>query len=169
VCIAVLATSTAATATVARGNAIDPGTRVNGMLVYQDVAQRAGAALFGLYCDPVVVSPGRRTRTCSTTIPRVRRLFVGHGIFAPTRTAVDRTWARLTWALWIDGERVDLARFGWTDRWLLNLPAANYKPVVLREWAIMLMGAEGRHSIRYRTRWPSGVMDTTWKFSVARN
>jgi hypothetical protein len=71
--------------------------------------------------------------------------------------------------MWADGQRVDLDEFGWTDRWLLNFAPADYKDVVLREWAIMLVRAQGQHSIRYRTRWPSGVFNTTWKFTVARN
>jgi hypothetical protein len=168
--LAVLALTTGASATAVRVDAIDPGTRVNGMLVYQDIAQRAQASLFGGgYCDPVVLSPGRRIRTCGTTIPpHVSRLFVGHGIFAPKR-AIDRIWNRLTWAMWIDGQRVDLDEFGFTDRWLYDFAPADYKPVVLREWAIMLVGAQGPHSIRYRTRWPSGVTDTTWKFTVRRS
>ena len=28
---------------------------------------------------------------------------------------------------------------------------------------------EEHNSIRYRTRWPRGVFDTTWKFTVAAN
>lgn len=164
-----LVVATAAFAAAHRADAIDPGTRVKGLLVYQDVAQNAGASIFGLYCDPVVLSPGRRTRMCSTAVPHVRRLFVGHGIFAPTQEAVDRTWNRLTWAMWVDGQRVDLAKFGFTDRQLLNFAPAEHRDVVLREWAIMLSGARGAHSIRYRTRWPRGVFDTTWKFTVAAN
>jgi hypothetical protein len=167
--LAVLAFTTGASAANTRDGAIDPGTRVNGMLVYQDIGQQAQKSLFGGgYCDPIVLSPGRRTRTCGTTVPHVSRLFVGHGIFAPER-AIDRIWNRLTWAMWIDGQRVDLAKFGFTDRWLYNFAPADYKDVVLREWAIMLVGAQGRHSIRYRTRWPSGVTDTTWKFTVRRS
>ena len=165
--MALLVLATGAVAAPTRGAAIDPGTRVNGMLVYQDVAQRAGASLFGFYCDPVVLSPGRRTRTCSITVPHVSRLFVGYGIFALTQQAVDKTWNRLTWAVWIDGQRVDLAEFGFTDRPLLDYAPADHRDVVLREWAIMLSGAQGQHLIRYRSRWPSGVFDTTWRFTVA--
>lgn len=166
--IAVLAVTTGATARDVRGNAIDPGTRVNGMVVVQGIAQESDAALFGLFCNPDVLSHGRRTRTCSTRIPHVSRLFVGHGIFAPKRT-IDSWWKRVTWDLWIDGQRVRLGRFGTTDRWLLKYPAAGYEDVVLREWAIVLLQPAGRHSIRYRTRWPSGVTDTTWRFTVSTN
>ena len=172
VCIAVvvallLALTTAASATPVRRDSIDPGTRVNGMRVFQGTAREADASLFGFYCAPVILSPGRRTRTCAL-IHHVSRLFVGHGIFAPQRK-LNRTWNRLTWAMWIDGQRVDLAEFGYADRWLFDFPPAGHKDVLLREWSIVLWHPQGRHSIRYRTRWPSGVQDTTWKFTVERN
>lgn len=168
--LAVLALTTGASATGTGDRAVDPGTRVNGMLVVQGLAQDAETALFAnLWCDPIVLSRGRRIRTCAR-IRHVSRLFVGHGIFAPRRT-IDRAWKRLTWDMWIDGEHVSLSRFGHTDRWLLNFPPAGGRDVVLREWAILLLRPEGRHSIRYRTRDPSGALDTdtTWKFFVERN
>jgi hypothetical protein len=59
--------------------------------------------------------------------------------------------------------------YGLTDRPLLNFAPADHRDVVLREWAIMLSGARGAHSIRYRTRWPRGVFDTTWTFTIATN
>ena len=151
---------------IAARDAIDPGTRVNDMLVVAGVAQRANASLFGYYCDPVVMSAGRRTRVCGARVPHVSRLFVGHGIFGPERT-IEKSWNRTTWDLWIDGQHVDLVEFGTTDRWLFDYPPAGFQDVVLREWSIMLVGPQGRHTIRYRTRWPNGVIDTTWKFLVA--
>jgi hypothetical protein len=166
--LALMALVSGASATAVHVNAIDPGTRVKGMLVYQELARRAQASLFGFYCDPVVLSPGRRTRTCANTVPRVSRLFIGHGIFAPNRQELEKTWKRLTWAMWIDGQRVALNKFGWSDRWLSNFPPADGRTVLLREWAIVVARAQGRHTIRYRTGWPSGVHDTTWKFTVAR-
>jgi hypothetical protein len=143
--------------------AIDPGTRVHDMLVVQGTAREADAELFPAgICDPVVLTPGRRTRACGTA-PPARRLFVGYGIFGPSRKIVDVAWKKQSWAMWIDGQRVSLSGFGTSDRWT----AANGRPVLVREWAIVLVGATGRHSIRYRNRLPQGVYDTTWKFTVA--
>lgn len=138
------------------------------MVVVQGVARDAGAELFpsGI-CDPVVRTPGRRVRACGT-VPPSRRLFVGYGIFAPSKAAVDAAWSKRSWAMWIDGEPVSLQRFGTTDRWIESEPAAKGQRVLLREWAIILVGATGRHSIRYRTRLPQGIYDTTWRFTVAR-
>lgn len=164
--VALLA-STATSASVARESAVDPGTSVNGMIVVQGVARDAQVGLFADgYCNPVVLNPGRRTRSCHG-LPAVRRVFVGHGIFAP-RKRIDELWRARTWGMWIDGERVTLNRFGHSDRWLLNYPPAGGRNVVLREWAIVLTGAEGRHRIRYRTSLPQGITDTTWRFTVGR-
>ena len=115
-------------------------------------------------CDPVVLSPGRRVRSCFP-IRRVRRLFVGHGTWA-LKKRIDTAWNQQSWQMWIDGRRVDLSRFGHSDRWLYNYPPAQGRDVVLREWAVILISPRGRHSIRYRMRLPAGVFDTTWKFHV---
>ena len=162
--VATVLALTGASSTVASGTAIEPGTRVNGMLVVQGIAQEANVKLFD-FCDPVVLTAGRRTRSCGL-LPPARRLFAGHGIFAPKKR-IEAAWDELTWDMWIDGKHVTLSGFGHSDRWLFNYPPADGNNVVLREWAIILLGAAGRHSIRYRTRWPQqGVFDTTWKFRV---
>jgi len=162
-CIAVLVMTTSAFATPEAGGAIEPGTRVNGMFVVQGVKREADGWLFDTICDPFVRSPGRRTRTCGQ-LPPLRRLFVGHGYFAPKKQ-IDSVWNRVSWKLWIDGEQVSLSRFGHGDRWI----QADGRNVVLREWSIILVGAKGRHAIRYRTQSPQGVVDTTWVFSVAKS
>ena len=165
-CMAALALTAGASAVPSAGGAIEPGTRVNGMLVVQGVAREANGSLFETICDPVVVRPGRRTRTCGQ-LPPLRRIFIGAGIFAPEQ-AIESAWTKLSWRLWIDGRSVGLSRFGHSDRWLLGFAPAGYRDVVLREWAVILVGAQGRHSIRYRSRLPQGVIDTTWRFSVAK-
>lgn len=157
--------SSGASATVARDGAIDPGTRINGMHVVQGLAREADVSLFGTLCNPVVLTPGRRVRTC-LSVPAVKRLFVGYGVFAPEKQ-IDAAWNKRSWAMWIDNRAVDLTAFGHGDRWLYNYRPAGGRNVVLREWFIVLSGARGHHSIRYRTRVPEGVFDTTWKFNVA--
>ena len=165
-CTAALALAASASAIRSSGSAIDPGTNINGMLVVQGIAREADASLFGTFCDPVVVRAGRRTRSCGQ-LPPLKRIFVGYGIFAPEEQ-IDSAWNKLSWRLWIDGQSVSLSRFGNSDRRLLGFAPAGYRDVVLREWAVILAGAQGRHSIRYRTRLPQGVIDTTWRFTVAR-
>ena len=77
---------------------------------------------------------------------------------------IESAWRSLSWKLWIDGEQVSLGGFGHGDRWI----QADGRNVVLREWSIILVGAKGRHSIRYRTWGPQDAMDTTWRFSLAK-
>jgi hypothetical protein len=171
VVVALLAVSltTGASATVVREDAIEPGTRVNGMLVVQGVARDTDAELFGVVCDPVVVRLGRRTRSCAQ-LPPVRRIFAGHGIWAVSEQLLESVWGKYAsrTEMWIDGRRISLNRFGHSDRWLSNFPPADGRNALLREWSIVLVGVEGRHSIRYRGRLPQGVTDVTWRFSVAR-
>ena len=144
---------------------IGPSKRVNGMLVVQGAAQRSQARLFSDWCDPVVLTPGRRTRECGR-IPRTARLFVGYGLFAPEAT-IDRAWKASKWEMWIDNQRVNLQAFGTADRTLVKYPPAGNEDVVLREWSVTLVRATpGRHTIRYRTTEHSGTADTTWKFTV---
>jgi hypothetical protein len=165
VVVAVIGGGTGASAAVRGSNGIDPGAKVNGMSVVQGLAREAKLGLFtDGYCDPVVLSAGRRTRSCRS-VPRTRRMFVGYGVFAPKRR-IDAAWNKVAWAMWIDGQQVSLARFGHSDRWLYDYPPADGRDVVLREWSIILVGAKGRHSIRFRTRLPQGVFDTTWRFAV---
>ena len=167
--LAALTLATGTSANVVRSDAIEPGTRVNGMLVLQGLARDADVALFGYFCDPVVLTAGRRTRVCSTPLPSVRRIFVGHGIWAVSKQRLNSAWNAYAGRteMWIDGQPVRLTRFGHSDRWLLKYPPADGRDALLREWSIVLVGAEGRHSIRYRGRLPQGVTDVTWRFTVA--
>ena len=161
-CSVVLALIAGAVAAREAVGAIDPGTRVNGMVVVQGDKRDADGWLFDTICDPIVLRLGRRTRACGQ-LPPLRRIFVGHGHFAPEEQ-IDAYWRSLSWKLWIDGRQVSLRRFGHADRRI----QVGGRDVVLREWSIILMGAKGRHSIRYRTRGPQGVSDTTWVFWVAK-
>jgi hypothetical protein len=164
-CACVLMSATVAAAGNEHVATIEPSTRVNGMLVVQGPAQRSQARLFSDWCDPVVLTPGRRTRSCGR-IPRTSRLYVGYGLFE-SEAKIERTWKASKWDMWIDGKRVDLQAFGTADRTLTRYPPAGNTDVVLREWNVTLVRATpGRHTIRYRTREPSGVTDTTWKFTV---
>ena len=95
---------------------------------------------------------------------------LGAPAFAATETVkgkiVDQAWRKRSWALWIDGQRVSLGRFGTSDRWIPSLAEANGRRVLLREWSIILIGAKGRHTVRYSSQRPHSVHSTTWKFTV---
>jgi hypothetical protein len=135
------------------------------MLVVQGSARQSETSLFGGYCDPVVLTPGRRSRDCGS-IPPWTRLYVGYGLFAPP-SSIERVWKATTWKLWLDGRPVDLAAFGTSDRELPKYAPADGKDVVLREWSIVLVRpTPGKHRIRYRTADSDGVLDTTWIFRI---
>lgn len=164
-CACVLVSATVAVAGDAHLATIEPSTRVNGMLVVQGPAHRSQTRLFSDWCDPVVLTPGRRTRSCGR-IPRTSRLYIGYGLFE-SEAKIERTWKASKWDMWIDGQSVDLEAFGTADRWLLKFGPAGNNDVVLREWNVTLIRATpGRHTVRYRTREPVGVTDTTWTFTV---
>ena len=116
-------------------------------------------------CDPVIVRAGRHARRCGV-VPWARRTFIGYGSFA-ARREIDRVWASSRWAAWLDGRRVRLSAFGWSDRTLVAFPPAGGKDVTLREWRVMLIDpAPGGHTLRYRWRDPAGTVDAVWSFTV---
>ena len=146
--------------------AIDPGQRVGGMLVVQGLERDADLSIW-TYCNPVVTAPGPDARTCS--VPRSRRIFAGYGIWGDTRKIVDGAWHKQAWRLWIDGQVVNLARFGTTELWIPDPTRPTARRLgLLRLWAIVLVGAKGTHSIRYRSRLEDGGPFTfnTWNFTV---
>jgi hypothetical protein len=144
---------------------LKPGDRVAGMLLVKGTVATADQKLFDI-CDPVVLGGGTYHRQCGL-VPRVRRLFVGYGSFAPPR-AIDTVWVRTAWAAWLDGRRIQLPAFGTSDRTLYAFPPAGGKDVTLREWRVMLLGATpGRHTIRYRAGASARAGDITWTFAVA--
>ena len=147
---------------------IEPSERVHGMLVVQGPATRANTALFGTYCRPDIVKSGRYRRSCGS-VPQVRRLFVGYGVFALSPKMLSRAWSPASWSMWIDGERVSLDEFGTADRWLYGYKPAGGRDAVLREWRVTLAQPTlGEHTIRYRFRVSSLSIDATWVFTVTK-
>jgi len=145
---------------------ITPHSRVNGMLIVQGTHKQAEADLFGTFCDPVRLKPGRITRTCRPAIPDTTKLFIGYGLFA-LPDAVEQEWRNVTWDMWLDGRHVDLSAFGFNDRTLFDYPPADGRDVTLREWSVLLLQATPRsHTVRWRARGPTGTTDTTWKFRI---
>jgi hypothetical protein len=152
------------TGSAAEAAAIDPGDRVGTMRLLKGTEATAQHKLFDT-CDPVIVKSGRYVRQCGS-VPRVKRLFVGYGVFA-LPGSINKVWAPSTWAAWFDGRRIQLPAFGWSDRKLFRFPPAGGKDVILREWGVMLLGATpGRHTIRYRFRDSALAIDATWTFRI---
>jgi hypothetical protein len=155
----------AATALGGTTRDVEPGDRVGRMSLVRGTAATADQKLFDS-CNPVVLRTGRRHRSCGV-VSRVRRLFIGYGLFAD-QGEIDDVWAETTWSAWLDGRRILLRAFGTSDRTLYAFPPAGGKTVTLREWRVTLVGATpGRHTLRYRSRDAAGVADTTWTFTVA--
>jgi hypothetical protein len=143
---------------------LKPGDRLGRMTLLRGTVATADQKLFDI-CDPIA-GHARSFRRCGL-VPRVRKLFIGYGWFAPPRR-INAEWARIRWSGWLDGHRIQLIKFGWSDRTLFAFPPAGGKDVTLREWRVMLVGAtQGRHTLRYRVQDPSGTGDTTWTFTVA--
>jgi len=144
---------------------VEPGDRLGRMAVVRGTVATADHKLFDT-CDPVILTSGRYERRCGV-VPHVNRLFIGYGLFAPTRK-IAQVWAGTTWKAWFDGHPLALSAFGSSDRTLYAFPPAGGKNVTLREWRVMLVGAtRGRHAIRYRAHDASGTIDATWRFTVA--
>jgi hypothetical protein len=144
---------------------LKPGDRVGRMTLVKGTVATAGQKLFDI-CDPVILRGGRYQRRCGL-VPRVKRLFIGYGLFAPPGE-IDDAWAGANWAAWFDGRRIALRAFGTSDRTLFAFAPAGGKNVTLREWRVMLLSSTpGRHTLRYRFRDPAGSIDATWTFSVA--
>jgi hypothetical protein len=117
-------------------------------------------------CDPVILTSGRYRRQCSV-VPKVKRLFIGYGLFAAPHE-MRQVWAGTDWSAWFDGHPIALSAFGSSDRTLYSFPPAGGKDVTLREWRVMLVRAtSGRHTIRYRAHDASGTTDATWAFTIA--
>jgi hypothetical protein len=144
---------------------IKPGDQVGAMRLVKGTEATAHHKLFDT-CDPVILRSGVYSRRCGA-VPRVRRLFIGYGVFAPPRE-INKVWAPSTWRAWLDGRRIQLAAFGWSSRTLLRFPPAGGKDVSLREWRVMLLSTTpSRHVIRYRFRDSAGWIDATWKFTIS--
>ncbi len=164
--LAVLATFFVPSAAQGRDTVIEPHDRVGGMLVVHGTASWDGTTLFGVYCRPDIVKRGRHSRTC-LPVPEVSRLFVGPGLFAPNYTILERVWDAAGWRVWIDGELVELDKFGTRDRMLYRYPPADGRDVILREWSIALVRpTPGHHTIRYRVDEAGRTVDATWGFTV---
>jgi hypothetical protein len=167
--LALAVIATAALASVgfgATGTPLKPGDRVGQMMLARATVATANEKLFDT-CHPVILRSGTYRRRCAQ-LRRVRRLFIGYGLFA-CPAEIGLLWAATTWLAWFDGHRVALQRFGTSDRTLYGFPPAGGKDVTLREWGLMLLGVTpGRHTLRYRWRDGTGTTDAAWTFTVKR-
>jgi hypothetical protein len=166
-CIAVLALTAGAFAAREAGGAIDPGTPVNGMVVMQGLAQDADVPLFGYYCAPNVMSPGRHVRVCAA-LPRSAGYSSGMG----TGTSPSGTLSRIGVPTRIGPRCGSTARvFVWTGSGTATAGSSD----IPRLTAGMHSFASGRSffsGLKDATPfdtgnlWEGGFADTTWRFTV---
>jgi hypothetical protein len=144
---------------------VRPGGKVGTMTLVRGIEPRADDEIWR-FCKAVLPKAGRYHRTCF--VPRVERLFIGYGDWERKEKDLDAVWRQLRWDLWFDGRRVDLPRFGTSERNLYYFAPAGGKNVILREWSVTLVGVtSGKHVIRYRTASrSSGTTDATWTVTV---
>jgi hypothetical protein len=163
---AALAAVAAATPLVGCGahSALRPGDHVGSAELVLGT-EATGVTLFGR-CNPVITKPGVYRRSCR--LRRTAELFIGYGASKPHWATLDAEWKRTRWTAWVDGHRIALHRFGTTD--IRAFTAGGDKPVIRREWRIVLLRAEGRHRLRYRFSGPlagsGGVVDATFTFTL---
>jgi hypothetical protein len=144
---------------------VRPGGKTGTMTLVRGIERRADDEIWR-FCKALIPKPGRYRRTCF--VPRVERLFIGYGEWERTQKALDSVWRQLRWALWFDGRRVDLPRFGTSERTLYAPPGAAGKNVILREWSVNVVRVtSGKHVIRYRIASRSrGTTDAIWTLNV---
>jgi hypothetical protein len=144
---------------------VRPGGKIGTMTLVRGIEPIADDEIWR-FCKAAIPKPGRYRRRCF--VPRVGRLFIGYGDWERTQKALDSVWRQLRWALWFDGRRVDLPRFGTSERTLYALPAAGGKNVILREWSVNVVRVtSGKHVLRYRiARRSRGITDATWTLTV---
>ena len=146
-------------------SALRPGDHVgDAQLVLGTEA--TGMTLFGR-CNPVITKPGVYRRSCR--LRKSAALFIGYGASKAHFATLDAEWTKTRWTAWLDGHRIALRRFGTTD--IRAFMPGRDKPVIRREWRIVLLHAEGRHRLRYRFSGPlagpgGGVVDATFTFTL---
>jgi hypothetical protein len=144
-------------------SALRPGDHVGSAKLVVGT-EASGATLFGR-CNPVITKPGVYRRSCR--LPKTAALFIGYGASKPHLATLDAEWKRTSWAVWLDGHRIALRRFGTTD--IRAFMPARDEPLIRREWRIVLLHAKGRHRLRYRFSGPLasfGAVDATFTFTL---
>ena len=144
---------------------IEPGGKIGTMTLVRGIEPKADDELWR-FCAPAIPKPGTYHRTCF--VPHIERLFIGYGDWERTRKALDSAWKQLKWDLWFDGRRVDLPRFGTSERTFHYFAPAGGKNAILREWSVTLLRVtSGKHVIRYRSQSRSlGTTDATWTLTT---
>jgi hypothetical protein len=151
------------------GAPLVPGSHIGRAKLVRGTAPKADEKLFD-FCNPIITKAGIYRRSCR--LPKVAKLFIGYGAFEQDKAMLDADWKKTTWTAWLDGRRIALRSFGTSDRPLYAFPPAGGKDVTLREWRVMLVGAKGRHRLRYRFAGPlvgpaGGTVDATFVFTVS--
>ena len=87
------------TGSAARGAVIDAGDRVGTMRLLKGTEATADHKLFDTWGDPVILKSGRFARQCGS-VPKVKRLFIGYGVFA-VPSSINKVWAPSAWSVMV--------------------------------------------------------------------
>ena len=162
--LAAVAAATLAGCGAGSNSALRPGDHVGSAKLVVGT-EATGVTLFGR-CNPVITKPGVYRRSCR--LRKSAALFIGYGASKAHFATLDAEWTKTRWTAWLDGHRIALGRFGTTD--IRAFVRGRDKPVIRREWRIVLLDPEGRHRLRYRFRGPlagpGGVADATFTFTL---
>jgi hypothetical protein len=152
----------AGTALAAGHATIEPGGKIGVMTIARGDRYSANWNLW-LNCPTVINKAGTYHKSCN--IPK-GRLYIGAEDWSPSQRKLDAIWKQERWRLWVDGQPVDLPRFGASD----NHRALNGKSVIVRNWNVILVDApSGKHTVRYLWHVPSGaVVDLTLAVTIRK-
>jgi hypothetical protein len=144
---------------------VRPGGKIGKITLLSIPQERTNLEIF-TFCRPDILRPGRYTRTC--TVPHTRVLFLDCGDFETTKAKLNGIWRKIRWTVSLDGQPVDLRRFGTEDRILYAYPPAGGKNAYLRVWKVAAEDVPtGKHALRCVSRQSGlGTIDATWTFTV---
>ena len=153
----------AGAALAAEQGLVEPGGKIGVMTVVRGDTYNSDEIVFRP-CPLSTPKPGTYHRSC--LVPKVPRLFIGASWYEPTQKELDYAWKHERWKLWVDGQQVDLPRFGTTDSHLTA--RSNGKLLFLRSWRVTLAGASGKHTIHYKFQLPDGTINSTLDITIEK-
>jgi len=134
----------------AQGTGLKPGDSIGTMSLRSGGSE--GPPIWA-FCAPVFPNAGVMTEEC--TVPPLPELAIGHGCYGVDEARRDAIWNAQTWALYLDGQQVDLDAFGTEEGDLPLSPGQpGYDPnkeviAKLRGWNVVLVNpTAGAHTLR---------------------
>lgn len=149
----------------AQGGTLSPGDTVNGLTLKTLDVGPESKRLTGIGdCVRISAEPppdaGDFTlkRVCS--VPLVEDLVLGSGWVAKDAATLETNWSSLSWELYIDGERVNLEAFGFSDYDRVDVVDGAEMTVKVRTWRVGVDAlTSGIYEMRSVTRVSKDVFD----------